>query len=84
MSSISYLMTNLSRARMTNVYTVGAADGFGFYIQIPWHLRGAAAELMDQFVAEYAGGGGGIPVECLGFEFRDNGVQIQRHRFAWK
>lgn len=81
MTSISYLLTNLRPDNVTNVYTVGAPNGLGFYIQIPWHLRGTAAELMVQFAAADAGT---IPDECQGFEFRDNGVQIERHMFPWR
>lgn len=81
MTSISYLLANLTPDRVTNVYTVGRVGGYGFYVQIPWHLRGTAAELMAQFAGADAGT---VPAECLGFEFRDNGVQVQRHQFPWK
>lgn len=81
MTSISYLLANLHPDRMTSVYTVGSQPGFGFYIQIPWHLRGTAHELMMQFAAADAGE---LPETCLGFEFRDDNVQIQRHRFPWR
>lgn len=88
MTSISYLLMNLRPDNVTNVYTVGAPNGYGFYIQIPWHLRGTASELMDQFGEESLkvnlAGESVIPPECLGFEFRDNGVQIERHRFPWR
>lgn len=83
MTSISYLLTNLRPNNVTNVYTVGSPQGYGFYIQVPWHLRGTAVELMEQFMDERAAGTSKVPPECLGFEFRDNGVQIQRHRFPW-
>lgn len=63
---------------MSIEYTVGATDGSGFYIQIPWHLRGTAAELMAGYADRPE-----LPSNCLGFEFRDNGVQIQRHTFPW-
>lgn len=79
MSSISYLLANLHPDRLSNVYTVGAQRGYGFYIQIPWHLRGTAHELMAQFAASDE-----VPETCLGFEFRDNGVQIERHQFPWR
>lgn len=63
-------------------YTVGATTN-GFYIQIPWHLRGTAAELMAAFTAQHAEMGLMLPDNCQGFEFRDDGVQIQRYKFAW-
>lgn len=81
MSSISYLLANLHPDRLTSVYTVGKTPEFGFYIQIPWHLRGTAHELMIQFAAADAGE---VPETCLGFEFRDNGIQIERHMFPWR
>lgn len=64
-------------------YTVGKPPVDGFYIQIPWHLRGAAAELMTEFQNQH-NEQCEIPDGCLGFEFRDNQVQIQRHTFPWK
>lgn len=68
---------------MSLEYTVGATKQKGFYIQIPWHLRGTAAELMAGFWRRYEEGEFWVGDECLGFEFRDNGVQIERHTFPW-
>lgn len=62
-------------------YTVGTVDGEGFYIQMPWHSRGVAVELMEQF--RVANLSGEIPQGCRGFEFRDGHVQLQRHEFDW-
>lgn len=69
---------------MSLEYTVGATWEVGFYVQIPWHLRGTAVELMTAFEHQHEQGvGDTLNPLCLGFEFRDNGVQIQRHRFPW-
>lgn len=81
--AISYLMLDLSRVDEQGNYTVGKVDGDGFYVQIPWHLRGTAAELMEQFVHEYCQLESRIPANCFGFEFRDEGVQLIRYKFPW-
>lgn len=58
-------------------YTVGATKR-GWYIRMPWHLRGSAAELIEQMgtVAQ-------PPDGCLGIEYWDGHVQFLRYRFPW-
>lgn len=60
-------------------YTVGNTTvGGGWYIRIPWHLRGAAAELIAQFRSVNE-----LPDGCIGVEYWDGHVQFERHAFPW-
>lgn len=62
-------------------YTVGfSRDEDGYYIALPWPMRGVWPQLADEAEArrlELAS------LECIGIEFRDNHVQIQRYRWPW-
>jgi hypothetical protein len=60
-------------------YTVGSgATADAWYIRMPWHLRGTVAEVISQFepVNDRLPG-------CVGVEYWDGHVQIERHKFPW-
>jgi len=66
-----------ANGRFTYTVGSGSVEG-GWYIRMPWHLRGSVAELIDQMktVSE-------LPDGCIGVEYWDGYVQFQRHRFPW-
>ena len=62
-------------------YTVGFTRELdGYYIALPWRLRGTWPELAAKAVAHRLRL---TDLQCIGIEFRDDHVQIQRHRWPW-
>lgn len=60
-------------------YTVGTTvEGEGWYVRMPWHLRGSVAELISEAWAN-----GTMPEGCVGVEYWDGHVQFERHKFPW-
>lgn len=60
-------------------YTVGTTvEGEGWYVRMPWHLRGSWYELSQQ-LKEAASLSDG----CVGLEYWDGHVQFQRYLFPW-
>lgn len=57
-------------------YSVGraTADG-GWYVPMPWHLRGTAQEILAQYHPER------FQADCRGIEFRDRSVQYLRYEW---
>lgn len=57
-------------------YSVGraTADG-GWYVPMPWHLRGTAQEILAMHDPSR------WPEGCRGIEFRDSGVQYLRYEW---
>jgi len=62
-------------------YTVGySRQEDGYYIALPWRLRGTWPELAAESENHSQRL---IGLGCVGIEFRDNHVQIQRYRWPW-